>query len=99
MTEEPYQHYFAQRDFQPGEEEILKTKRYDMAMDPREWMARNGHRIICGDSRRYVFTDKELETWVYAAYEALSQEGLPKLWKEFLTPEEMRNAKEHYENP
>jgi hypothetical protein len=90
--------FFAQREFEPGEED--KWKRiYDHAMNPREWMARFGHNIICGDGRIYKYQDKEFEKWIYQAYEALTNEGLETLWNEFLTEEETIEARYAYENP
>lgn len=62
-------------------------------------MAKNGHRIICGDPRRYKYRDKELETWIHKAYNALIDEGIEKLWKEFLTDSEIKVVREIYQNP
>jgi hypothetical protein len=85
--------------FREGQEKRLKEKYFDISMHPREWMARHGHNILAGDMRMYKYQDKEFEAWIYKAFEALSSEGLEKLWKEFLTEEEIAKAKEAYENP
>jgi len=67
-------------------------------MNPREWMARFGHNILVGDMRMYRYQDKEFQDWIYKAFEALTQEGLENLWKEFLTEEETKVVKEAYGN-
>jgi len=69
------------------EEEIKRA--HDTSMNPREWMARNGYRILCGDLRRYAFRDKEFEKWIHQAYDARFIEGEGKLWDEFLTQAEI----------
>ena len=91
--------YFNTRDFQEGREKRLKEERFDITMDPREWMARNGHTIIAGDMRMYKYEDKAFEAWIYKAFEALTSEGLEKLWKEFLTEEEIAMVREIYRDP
>ena len=42
------------------EEENWK-KRFDLTMDPREWVARNGHTYISGDWRFFKYRDEELK--------------------------------------
>lgn len=84
---------------QSEEQELRWKSRFDISMDPREWMAKYGHQIICGDPRKYQFRDKELENWIHLAFGALINEGLEKLWNEFLTPEEIAIARDLYENP
>ena len=74
--------------------EIELREKYDLNMDPREWMARNGHNILAGDARMNIYKDKEFEDWVNRAYTALEEEGLEKLWSEFLTPEEIKENRD-----
>ncbi|WP_299680805.1 hypothetical protein [uncultured Dokdonia sp.] len=81
------------------EKELKYASTYDITMDPREWMAKNGHRIICGDPRRYAYRNKELEAWIHKAFNALINEGIETLWKEFLTASEIKVVRELYENP
>lgn len=90
---------FGSKDFREGQEKRLKEKVFDTKMNPREWIARYGHNILAGDLRRYKYEDKDFENWIYKAFEALTQEGLEKLWKEFLTEDEIKIVKEAYENP
>jgi len=92
------ENYFGKIE-QTAEQELRWKSRFDISIAPREWMGRNGHRIICGDPRRYKFRDKELENWIHKAFDALVNEGIEKLWNEFLTPEEINKAREIYENP
>jgi len=89
---------FNSRDFRKGEEQRLKEKVFDINMNPREWMARFGHNILAGDMRRYKYQDKEFKSWIHKAFEALSQEGIEKLWEEFLTEDEIKVVKDAYEN-
>ncbi|UTW61291.1 hypothetical protein KFE98_14885 [bacterium SCSIO 12741] len=85
--------YFRQKEISSQEEEHLKSKVYDLRMNPREWMARNGHRIISGDPRIFQLQDKEFEKWINVAFDALLYEGLNVLWYEFLNPEEIEHLK------
>jgi len=78
--------------FKSGEEERWK-KSFDLKMSPREWIARFGHNIMCGDLRMYIYTDTEFEKWIHVAFEALTNEGLEKLWDEYLTKEEIEEIK------
>jgi hypothetical protein len=73
-------------------------KKYDLNMDPREWMARNGHNILAGDARMNIYKDKELEDWVNKAFTALEEEGLEELWSEFLTIEEIKENRDARDN-
>lgn len=94
-----YKNWFGTKALDPSEEHRWKTKIFDMSMDPREWMARHGHRIFVGDFRVYKFKDKGFEKWIHKAFEALTSEGLEKLWEEFLTEEEILKIREEYNNP
>ena len=90
---------FEKREFEKGEEKSLKEEVFDTKMNPREWMARFGHNILAGDMRRWKYEDKEFEIWIHKAFGALTEEGLRKLWNEFLTESEIKIVKEAYENP
>lgn len=90
---------FDKHEFREGEEKRLKEEVFDTNMDPREWMARFGHNILAGDMRRWNYQDKEFEIWIHKAFDALADEGLGKLWKEFLTDSEIETVKVAYENP
>ena len=90
---------FEKREFKNGEEQRLKEEIFDMNMNPREWMARFGHNILAGDMRRWEYQDKEFEIWIHKAFDALANEGLKKLWNEFLTDKEIEVVKKAYENP
>ncbi len=90
--------YFGKTEIPEGQEQRWKNEIYDTSMNPREWMARFGHNILCGDLRMFRYTDKELEKWIHSAFEALVNEGLEKLWAEFLNNEEIDQIKEDYEN-
>ena len=85
-------------DFRSGEENRLKNEYFDMNMNPREWMAKFGHNIVCGDMRIYKYTDKIFEKWIYKAFESLTCEGLEKLWQEFLTENEIIEIRKKLEN-
>lgn len=74
-------------------------KSFDLEMNPREWMARFGHNILLGDWRMFKYEDKILEAWIHKAFKALKSEGLEKLWKEFLTDEEIKVVRKKYNNP
>lgn len=88
---------FDKHPFGEGMEERFKEL-YDMKMNPREWIARFGHNILCGDMRMYIYKDKKFEQWIYEAFEALTTEGLIKLQKEFLTKQEMERIEKDMEN-
>ena len=79
------------------EEENWK-KRFDLTMDPREWVARNGHGYISGDYRFFKYRDEELKNWLYKVQEILRNEELEALWSEFLTEDEIiKNRKLRYD--
>ena len=90
---------FNNREFREGEEKRLKERVFNIKMNPSEWMARFGHNVLVGDMRMYKYQDKEIQNWIYKSFEALTQEGIENLWKDFLTEEEIKVVKEEYENP
>ena len=90
--------YFRTVDITEEREERFKSI-FDTTMDPREWMAHNGHRFIAGDPRRFKFRDLILEAWIHKAFSALVDEGIEKLWYEFLTPDEIERVSDIYHNP
>lgn len=90
--------YFGQTELPKGEEKRWMTEIFDITMNPREWMARNGHNILAGDFRRYIFEDKEFEKWIYEACDAFFNEGLEKLWSEFLSEKEIEKIRYNREN-
>ncbi|MTI23553.1 hypothetical protein [Fulvivirga kasyanovii] len=89
---------FGTKELSAKEELRWKTEIFDTKMNPREWMARFGHNILVGDYRVYKYQDKDFGNWIYAAFEALVNEGLEALWKEFLTETEIEEVREQYNN-
>lgn len=89
---------FRTKELSPTEENRWKTEVFDMNMNPREWIARYGHNILVGDLRIYKYSDKDFENWIHQAFTALINEGLEKLWKEFLTEKEIEEVKKDSEN-
>ena len=71
------------------EEEKCVISAYSSPFSPRVWVARNGHRIFCGDYRQYEFKDKEFEKWIHEVYEILHTEDLNEVRKEILTQPEI----------
>ncbi|WP_338814638.1 hypothetical protein V9L05_05160 [Bernardetia sp. Wsw4-3y2] len=67
---------------------------HNMNFTPRVWAARNGHRILCGDMRRYTFKDKIFEKWIHEVYEILHTEDLSEVRKEVLTQPEINIIEE-----
>jgi len=84
---------FGKKELAIKEELRWKTEIFDTNMNPREWMARYGHNMLVGDYRVYKYQDKKFEGWIHAAFEALINEGLEELWKEFLTEKEIRKVR------
>jgi hypothetical protein len=77
-----------------GEQEIKDTFFEDNSLSPREWVARYGHTIWCGDFREYIYIDKKFEKWVYEVYEILYKEDLKDVRKEMLTQKEIKIVEE-----
>ncbi len=77
------------------EKEKKFKKRFDININPRKWIGVNGHTLILGDLRIYVFEDKDFENWINKAYDALMNEGLDKLQKEFLSDQEIEDRKNY----
>ncbi|WP_375562918.1 hypothetical protein ACE193_10465 [Bernardetia sp. OM2101] len=71
------------------EEEKNIISAYSTPFSPRVWAARNGHRILCGDMRRYIFKDKIFEKWIHEVYKILHTEDLSEVRKEILTQPEI----------
>ncbi len=90
---------FGSKELSPTEETHLKNNFFDITMNPREWMARFGHKILLGDFRMFQIQDKIFETWINEAFEALHTEGLEKLWEEFLNTDEILIVREKFNNP
>ncbi len=97
-TQTRSQNCFRSKSISSDEEIRWKKEIFDMTMDPREWMARFGHNILVGDYRVYKYQDQKFDKWIHEAFGALTQEGLEKLWKEFLTEDEISKNRKAYEN-
>lgn len=72
------QEYIGSRTLSEQQEEDIK-RAFSSDMNPREWVARNGHRIVCGDMRRYSFQDKTFERWIHEVFDSLILEDKAKL--------------------
>ena len=81
----------------PYQEQEIKDLFEDISLSPREWVARYGHTIWCGDFREYVYTDKNFERWIYEVYDILFNENLDSIRKEMLTEEEIKIIEEEEE--
>ena len=90
---------FGSRELGLDEESRLKNDFFDIRMNPREWMARYGYTILCGDCRMFKIQDNIFKTWVYQAFEALHTEGLEKLWEEFLDANGILIISNKFNNP
>lgn len=80
------------------EKEIIEYYN-NMDMKPREWMAKYGHLILMGNHSIFTYRNKVFQIWIGKAYKALKNEGLEKLWNEFLTEEEIKTNRYEYKNP
>lgn len=79
-------------------EQDIKRLFEDTSLSPREWVARYGHTIWCGDFREYIYIDKEFEKWIYEVYDILLNEELENVRKEILTEEEIKIIEEEDRN-
>lgn len=71
---------------------------HDLNLSPKEWAARNGHQILCGDMRRHTFEDKKFEKWIHEVYRILHTEDIEQIRRELLTEAEIKIIEEEIEN-
>lgn len=64
-------------------------------MSSMEWVARYSHYLGCGDFRKYEFTNKEFEKWVYEVYNILHGGNIDLIRNKYLTPEEQKVIQEY----
>ncbi len=82
----------------PYQEQEIKDLFGDISLSPKEWVARNGHTIWCGDFRQSIFIDKGFEKWIYEVYDILLNEELENVRKEILTEDEIKIIEEEDRN-
>lgn len=64
---------------------------------PELWAAKFGHRILCGDLRRYIFENKDFEQWVHELYRILHTGNLSLLRQNLLTAAEVERIEKEEE--
>lgn len=73
----------------PEAEKQIKESFY-APISPERWVAKNGHRILCGDFRRYEFSDKVFQKWIHKVFDLLFRGKIEELRNKFLSKEEIQ---------
>ncbi len=84
------------KDFLTEDEEIETIEYFEdyQNANPELWVAKNAHRIYCGDLRINTFRNKTFQKWVYEVFDIMEKEDLDELRKKLLTSEEIKEIQD-----
>jgi hypothetical protein len=83
---------------QETENNLISSFSEYLIIKPELWVAKNGHRIYCGDLRMYSFKNKKFEKWIHQVFDILHSQDIKLLRTKLLGKDEIEKINEEINN-